>query len=293
MSSNKIADVIDFFRKELEGIYDRSEIDVFIYLCAQEYLGLSRTDLQLKKGSAMSESEMLKFNTAIKQLKDHRPIQYILGKTEFYGMTLKVNEDVLIPRPETEELVEWIREYAAGKMQQAEILDIGTGSGCIALALKKMFPAGNVHAMDVSDKALEVAKANAAANELKVNFIHFDMLERKDPDLPQLDIIVSNPPYIRQSEMENMDRNVVVHEPHIALFVPDEDPLIFYGAIADLGLRKLNRGGKLFFEINEALGQEVSALLGQKGYWDVEVKKDMSGKDRMVSAGLLATGGKN
>jgi release factor glutamine methyltransferase len=289
--SNKLADVILFFRKELEGLYDEGEISAFIDLCAGHYLGLSRTALTLKQQETISESELLKFSQAVKQLKQHRPIQYILGEADFCGMKLKVNEHVLIPRPETEELVEWIKqEEKDADHQRLVMLDIGTGSGCIALALKKFFPASSVHAMDVSEQALAVARANSDALQLPLGLARGDILHPQPGAWPSPHVIVSNPPYIRHSEALDMDKNVLEHEPHLALFVPDEDALLFYRAIAAFALHNLAPGGRLYLEINSSKGDEVKQLLESSGFWEVELRKDLSGKDRMVRAVLLATG---
>src|SRR5688572_8583660 len=230
----------------------------------------------------MSESELLKFNFCVKDLKAHKPIQYILGSTEFYGCRIKVNESVLIPRPETEELVDWIKTGLKGR-EPKTILDIGTGSGCIAIALKKIFPQSRVTAMDISEKALEVAAENAQRNNARIDFVLRDILSSPS-SAPPFDLIVSNPPYITLSEKAAMNKNVVEYEPHLALFVSEEDALVFYRAIADLARSILVTGGKLYFEINERMGPAVKKLLGEMDFLNVEVKKDLSGKDRMVRA---------
>jgi len=276
--SNKVSDVISFFREELKDIYPKEEIEQFIFLAFAEYLNFSRTDLITKANSTMSESDLLKFNFCVKDLKQQRPIQYILGSTEFYECKIKVNEHVLIPRPETEELVEWIEKE--NNKEQIRILDIGTGSGCIAIALKNVYLNVEVFALDVSERALEVAKKNAELNQLEINFICADIF--KHSSTHSFDIIVSNPPYVRVSEKEKMSKNVLNYEPHLALFVNDDDALKFYKAIADFALKHLSPKGKLYFEINEALGNDVQNLLQEKGFKNVEVKKDLSKKERMV-----------
>lgn len=290
--SNKISDVTRFFHSELGSIYPKSEIDVFVAISFGEILGISKAGLLLKNEETMSESEMLKFTGVIRQLKDQRPIQYIFGKADFCGMKFEVNEHVLIPRPETEELVEWIKQDAqaptTGNQRPTTILDIGTGSGCIAIALKKHFMDADVSALDVSEKALEVAKRNAGRNSVRVNFIHSDILSGSSHVSPgKFDIVVSNPPYVRESEKENMQQNVLGHEPHLALFVKDDDALFFYKAIVSFAKEQLNKMGKLYFEINETSGNEVKMLMERSGFVEVEVKKDLSGKERMVRGVLV------
>ena len=283
ISSNKYADVINFFRSELKDLYEKGEIETFIVFCFEEFLNVKKSELLLRSSVTMSESEMLRFTSVIKELKTHKPIQYILGKADFCGMKFKVNENVLIPRPETEELVEHIRSELRG--EKFEVIDIGTGSGCIAIALKKIFPQANVSALDVSEKALELAKQNADLNKTEINFFQADILQPINQLTNQLlDLIVSNPPYIKLSEKKTMNKNVSTFEPHIALFVEDEDALIFYKAISDFALKHLTKNGKLFFEINESHGKEVQELLKQKGFKNIEIKKDLSGKDRMMVA---------
>jgi release factor glutamine methyltransferase len=231
-----------------------------------------------------SQQELLKTYTA--QLLQHEPVQYVLHEAWFCGLKFFVDENVLIPRPETEELVEWIeREVSSFQFPVSSLLDIGTGSGCIPISIKKKLPGCDVHALDISETALSVAEKNANILNASITFHEINILDNKQWDLlPMFDIIVSNPPYIKQSEEKEMRSNVLQHEPHVALFVPDEDALLFYKTIAEFGSQHLNKDGQLFFEINEALGEEVKELLLQKGYSNVEVKKDMQGKDRMVKA---------
>lgn len=207
----------------------------------------------------------------------------------FAGMQFYVDENVLIPRPETEELVAWIvQEHKTLHLQNVKILDIGTGSGCIPIALKKQLPTCDIHAADISKGALSTAQKNASTLHAAITFHEVDILDETSRNrLSKFDVVVSNPPYIKQSEEAAMHYNVLKYEPHLALFVPDEDALLFYKAIADFGLQHLTAGGKLFFEINEMLGASVKALLKQKGYSNVEIRKDMQGKDRMVKAILV------
>jgi release factor glutamine methyltransferase len=226
----------------------------------------------------------LAFETAAAELLVGRPIQYITGHTWFMGEPYIVNEQVLIPRPETEELVEWVIEYAAIKGKALRILDIGTGSGCIAIALKKAIPEATLAAIDISTSALKIAKTNAAALKADIEFITLDILNTAFlPD--QYDVIISNPPYIPMQEMKNMDLQVTDHEPNIALFVPDEDPLIFYKAIARLAKLHLDANGQLFFEIHYDQGDTLIALLDEM-HFHAELRTDLFGKDRMIRASL-------
>ncbi|MEW6467593.1 MAG: peptide chain release factor N(5)-glutamine methyltransferase [Bacteroidota bacterium] len=286
--SNRIKDIADFFRSELKGLYGEGEVESFISIAMSEYLGLSRAEMMLRPEARVSESELLKFSFCVKDLKRQRPMQYIIGHTSFYGCRINVNELVLIPRPETEELVGLIVKDAevSGKAPRA-VLDIGTGSGCIAIALKRVFAGAEVAASDISPGALELARANAAINRTRVTFMEHDILGG-EPLAGTYDIIVSNPPYVRLSEKESMSPNVREHEPHIALFVPDDDALRYFKAIAARAVELLNPGGRLYFEINEGLGAEVKKLLEEKGFVQAEVIKDLSGKDRMVRAAASA-----
>ncbi len=215
----------------------------------------------------------------------HQPVQYVLHEAWFYGMKLYVDEHVLIPRPETEELVEWMLKDAETNKQPINILDIGTGSGCIPIALKKNMPAAEVWAVDISNEALLVAQRNADTQQTSITFQQADILNKPYPSvLPTFDVIVSNPPYIPLSDKTAMHPNVLQHEPHLALFVANEDPFLFYNAIVDFAQSHLNPGGSLYFEIHEAMGEQVKQLLTQKGFINAQVKKDMQGKDRMVKA---------
>jgi release factor glutamine methyltransferase len=226
-------------------------------------------------------------------LKKEKPIQYILGETEFYGLPFLVNVNTLIPRPETEELVEWIIKSTNYEIQSTKlrILDIGTGSGCIAISLAKNIPNAEVSAIDVSEKALATAKKNAEINKIVVNFINVDILKINDlAELPtsnfqlptQFDIIVSNPPYVRNLEKAEIKPNVLEYEPHLALFVEDTDALLFYRKIANLAKENLSENGQLFFEINQYLGKETVELLEDLGFKNIELKKDIYGNDRMI-----------
>jgi release factor glutamine methyltransferase len=238
----------------------------------------------VNKDNSISAEQVLAFETAATELVAGRPIQYITGKAWFMGEAYTVNEQVLIPRPETEELVDWVTEYAEIKGKALRILDIGTGSGCIAIALKKAMPDATVAAIDISPSAIKIAEANAAALKADIEFITLDILNTAF--LPgQYDVIVSNPPYIPMEEMKNMDLQVTDHEPNIALFVPDEDPLVFYKAIARLAKLHLSSNGQLFFEIHYDQGDAMIALLDEM-HFHAELRTDLFSKDRMIRASL-------
>jgi release factor glutamine methyltransferase len=286
--SNQISSIQQFFRKELKDLFEQEEIEQFIFYSFEYYLGYTRTDLSLNTNNRVSESELLKLNDTVKRLKKKEPIQYILGETWFHGLKFKVNADVLIPRPETEELVEWLLNQSGhihtSQNNEFKILDIGTGTGCIAIALKKNLTTAAVYALDISEKALEVARANAVLNNADIQFIHADILHPEFRTENHFDLIISNPPYILPSEKANMNANVLEYEPELALFVTETDPLLFYRKIADFAQNRLTERGQLFFEINENKGEEIKNLLGSLGFRQVEIKKDLNGKDRMVKA---------
>lgn len=273
-----------YFIKELLAIYDEVEAESLFYLTLEKFHRLRRIDLALQPNLLIGENEVEKWKSVLTDLKKQKPIQYILGETEFYGLPFLVNKDVLIPRPETEELVELIlAESRKSKVESLRILDIGTGSGCIPISLKKNLPDAKVFAVDVSENALEVAKENAKLNSVEVNFIKINILETEDLD-QQFDIIVSNPPYVRMLEKEEIKPNVLEFEPHLALFVEDNDPLLFYRKIAQLAKKNLNENGKLYFEINQYLGKETVGLLESLGFTNIKLLKDIYGNDRMISA---------
>lgn len=275
--------LLQHFTLQLRDIYDAEEIVSIFYLAAGHVSGLSRAKLNLGKDRELTIEETDRYAAILKALESGRPIQYILGETEFYRLPFKVNPAVLIPRPETEELVEWVLESCAltlatgGKMR---ILDIGTGSGCIAVSLKKNLPGFEVFGLDVSEAAIETANANAILNETDIRFIKADI--RKYASKQKFDLMVSNPPYITLKEQTEMHENVLAHEPHLALFVANEKPLEFYEAIADFAQVHLSDMGLLFFEINANLGKETVDMLMAKSFINIELKKDMQGKDRMI-----------
>ncbi len=283
IASNKIKDILRFFRDELKDAYPPEELDSIITYCFEDYLHLKRSAISTNQETTVSESELLKFNDAIKELKKFKPLQYILGEANFYGLKFYVNEHVLIPRPETEELVHFI--IHDNKMNAPAILDIGTGSGCIPIALKKNIPSAVVSSIDVSEKALNVANRNAKKNDVEILFILRDILDPLailDQQLLKYDIIVSNPPYICNAEKNKMDKNVLDYEPHLALFVNDNDPLLFYNVICDFALKMLKTNGKLYFEINQSLASETKDLLESKGFKNVELIKDLSNNYRIL-----------
>jgi len=288
----KIAALKIHFFSELQTIQDVSEIESFFFILTEYVHNLKRIDVSLHPEFEIKESYFNKWKNIISELKTEKPIQYITGEAWFYGLRFEVNEDTLIPRPETEELVEWIIEnLKIQKSNNLTILDIGTGSGCIPIALKKEIPYANVSAIDVSEKALEMARKNALDNQVEVNFIHQDILQSsnlqifKSPNL-LFDIIVSNPPYVRNLEKHEIKKNVLDYEPHLALFVDDSDALLFYRKIAQLALKSLATNGKLFFEINQYLAKETVELLEQLGFKNIELRKDFMGNDRMICCNL-------
>ncbi|WP_428740299.1 peptide chain release factor N(5)-glutamine methyltransferase [Tenacibaculum sp.] len=280
-----------YYTEQLESIYPKTEIDTFFFLIIEEYLGLQRIDLALQPTFEIPSDKIKLLDEVLVRLQKEEPVQYILGKTEFYGLPFYVNSNTLIPRPETEELVEWILdEVKEGVLESDEkpisILDIGTGTGCIPISLKKHLPKANVNAIDISEEALKVAQQNAKLNEVAITFIHQDILQTEN--LPeQFDIIVSNPPYVRELEKVEIKNNVLENEPHLALFVEDENPLLFYKKIADLAIKQLTPKGLLFFEINQYLGKETVDMLKSKGFSKIELRKDLFGNDRMIKASYI------
>ena len=269
-------------QEELKSLYPASEIRQFSRLIFSFLMDFSSTDLLLKGKKLLSDSQISFLDETIERLKSHEPIQYILGQTEFLDLTLKVNSSTLIPRPETEELVVWISESV--EPRHKSILDIGTGSGCIALGIKSKNQELSVEAWDVSEEALKMASENAKLNDLVIKIRKIDILTfQPDSEFAgKYDVVVSNPPYVLDSEKEVMESNVLEYEPHLALFVEDSDPLIFYRKITKVAKIILKKGGFIFFEINEAYGDEVKELLSENGFTDVQIRKDLSGKDRMV-----------
>ncbi|HBU78912.1 MAG TPA: peptide chain release factor N(5)-glutamine methyltransferase [Muricauda sp.] len=293
-----LKEIKDIFHTELGAIYPKEEIDSFFYSCIEHYLNLERFILAIQPGYTLNKDEEQPLFEALSELKLEKPLQYILGTAHFMDLELRVDENVLIPRPETEELVQWILLDAerpparrVGSRMVIErsrndhslrILDIGTGSGCIAIALAKHLPDAKIYALDVSEGALSVAKENAASNGVDVTFLHQDIL---NPEINlEFDVIVSNPPYVRELEKNEIQRNVKDFEPDTALFVSDEDPLLFYRAILGFAENHLSENGKLYFEINQYLAEETKALFNTRNFSEIELRKDMFGNYRMLKA---------
>ncbi|MBO4568138.1 MAG: peptide chain release factor N(5)-glutamine methyltransferase [Bacteroidales bacterium] len=292
MSSNLVRDCRRHYASELEKIYDSDEANALIMILLEHYFGIDRVKMALEPELRLSESELLTLHFAVKELLKNKPIQYVIGETEFCGMRFFVEEGVLIPRPETEELVNKLAvsscQLAVNPSPSFRIIDIGTGSGCIAISLAKLLKDSVVTAVDVSEKALEIAKKNADLNGVDVRFILDDILNPQNPELidNQYDIIVSNPPYVCESEKSEMRANVLDYEPSSALFVSDNDPLIFYRKILEFAQKTLKPNGQIWFEINEKFGDEMQNLCHEKGFKNVEIIKDFRGKDRILRADL-------
>jgi release factor glutamine methyltransferase len=277
-------DIKQTLKKQLADQYESIELNPILSILTEHITGWDQLQQVLNKETELNETQILAFEKAAAELKAGKPIQYVIGKAWFMGEAYSVNEHVLIPRPETEELVDWILEYAEIKGTSLRILDIGTGSGCIAIALKKALPNSNVSAIDISTNALKVAAENASILNAAIEFVPLDVLNTAFlPD--QYDVIVSNPPYIPMHEMENMEMQVAAQEPNIALFVPDEDPLVFYKAIARLAKLHLKPNGQLFFEIHFDQGEALVKLLDEM-HFHAELREDLFGKDRMIRASL-------
>ena len=278
-----------FFNEALSAIYPKTEIDSFFFILMEEKLKLQRIDTVLKPDFLITKKNLIDLKTIVKRLQKEEPIQYIIGSTEFYGLPFLVDKNTLIPRTETEELVAWvldeIKVLTNNKITELSILDIGTGTGCIPISLAKNLTSLNISAIDISPETLLIAKQNAILNKVTIEFIELDILNAES--LPQeYDIIISNPPYVRELEKEEIKNNVLENEPHLALFVADENPLIFYNKIADLAKQQLSKNGMLFFEINQCLGKETINMLVKKGFKNIQLKKDLFGNDRMIKCVL-------
>jgi len=270
------------FEKGLQDEYPSTEILSFFYILTEEYLGLQRVDIALNPAQEISKEEQTKFESALNRLKNHEPIQYIIGSTEFFTRKFLVNKSVLIPRPETEELVEWIISDHRNTEKQLKVLDIGTGTGCIPISLKKELKDSEVTSYDISSEALLIAKRNAKLNAAEVIFQKLNILETDLLD-DNFDVIVSNPPYVRELEKKAMHKNVLDHEPELALYVEDNDALLFYRKIAELASKSLVKDGRLYFEINQYLPEETKSLVEQFGF-EAELKKDIFDNYRMLKA---------
>ncbi|TBN18887.1 peptide chain release factor N(5)-glutamine methyltransferase [Hyunsoonleella pacifica] len=281
----KLLEVRNTFHEALAQLFVEEEIHTFFYLLTEKFYNIKRIDLAMFPEKEVQDESLIL--DALELLKAQKPIQYILEETEFFGLKFKVNKDVLIPRPETEELVEWIIDKV-DKNKEINILDVGTGSGCIAISLSKALPNANVYALDVSKKALDVARYNAKQNNATIEFIECDILKEATRKICfkaiKFDVIVSNPPYVRVLEKQLMKPNVLDYEPHLALFVEDDNALLFYKVISKLAKQVLQQDGLLFFEINEYLGEDTRMLLEHLGFKDIVLKKDIFEKDRMVKA---------
>jgi len=272
----KVSNIIPYFIKQLSGIANEREIISWGYISIEHCLGFNRSDCIIHSNKEITSETSDSLKQIITHLKANKPLQYILGNADFYGLQFKVNEYTLIPRPETEELVSWILEH-----EFFSLLDIGTGTGCIPISITKNKNVQST-AIDISENALLLAKENARINRVEVNFLKQDIF--KTTTLPKVDLIVSNPPYILDKEKELMLDNVMDNEPHLALFVPDNNPLLFYKKIAELAFVNLPENGLLFFEINEQFGNETIEMLTKIGFVDIELKKDINDKDRMLKA---------
>lgn len=270
------------FVHQLRTEYPATEIESFFYLLTKEYLGKTRLEMALEPGFEISEEQRARFEHALLRLKDHEPVQYIIGNEEFYALNFTVNKNVLIPRPETEELVAWIVNDFKERETMFKVLDIGTGSGCIAISLAKELKKASVTAYDISVKALEVARLNAGSNHVKVDFQQRDILQFQHLS-EKFDLIVSNPPYVRATEKEHMHKNVLNHEPETALYVNDGAALIFYEKIAALAAESLTPSGVLYFEINQYLAEETLKVVEAQGFKGL-LKKDIYGNFRMLKA---------
>lgn len=277
-----------YIRTELSDLYSKNEISGFIKIIFLDVFKLSSIDTILKENYKFSLSEENIVKEIILRLKSNEPLQYIIGFTEFYGLKFKVNKDVLIPRPETEELVDLIIEDNKNK-QNIKILDIGTGSGCIAISLSKNFANSKITAIDISEKALKISESNALENNVKLTTFKLDVLNTQNLEkhLSQtFDVIVSNPPYVTNSEKKLIEKNVLDYEPELALFVEDNNPLVFYKSILEFASKHLLKKGKLYFEINEKFGNEVKKIMTSFGFNDVSIVKDINGRDRIVNGQL-------
>jgi len=289
--SNKLKDIVSFFKQELNGLYDERELRSIIFIIMEDFTGYSSSQLLTNEDHTVSESTLLKINFAIKDLKEYKPLQYILGYATFYNLKLKVTSDVMIPRPETEELVKWViddNKYAReikieNEPKNLKLVDIGTGSGCISIAIKKNIPEISIKAIDISEHALKVAKKNAELNKVEINFFQHDIFDKNLYGFKfKIDIIVSNPPYVRESEKALMSPNVLDYEPELALFVKDEQALAYYEAIANFSLLRLKPKGHIYLEVNEALALETSEIFILKGFKKIKLRQDIHGKNRML-----------
>ncbi len=274
----KLGDIILFFKNELAGISNSREIFNWAYITINNLFGYDRANCIINQNQKISLHQRKKIKRIVSQLKKNKPIQYILEECVFFDLKFKVNSSVLIPRPETEELVKWIL-----KDEFKSMIDIGTGSGCIAISIAKNKNV-NVHAIDISNTSIKLAKKNAEFHDVSINFLNIDILTENISN--KVDIVVSNPPYVLKKEKKHMNKNVIDYEPEIAIFVDDNNPFIFYKIIAKKAKKILNRNGKIYFEINENYSEEVMKILKDYGYVNIKLKKDINDRDRMIKATL-------
>ncbi len=282
MPDNKIRSVCAYFHLKLDDLYSHNEVESFFWILLESELNMRKMDFMMNPELRMKESDLLRFIGFVKRLMKFEPVQYIAGETQFMGRPFTVSPSVLIPRPETEELVTWISQELKS-VANPQIMDIGTGSGCIAISLKLELPSAVVTGIDIQPKALEMARKNALLNNVEVTFNERDALQLH-VETSLFDVIVSNPPYVLNSEKEQMRANVLEFEPHTALFVDDSDPLLFYRSIATWAFMALKPGGKLFFEINERYASETENMLLQQGFVELDVRNDFFDKPRMIKA---------
>ncbi len=279
--SNLLSDVVKFFKETLNEKFNKSEIEIFADYVFEEFCNISRIDRIVKNDYRVSESEMVLVVNSVNKILQNTPIQYVVNKAYFYDLQFYVDSSVLIPRPETEEIVRWVLESVDFE-KKIKILDIGTGSGCIAVSLAKNLPNSEITAVDISEKAISIAEKNSKINNVDIRFFKGNVLDL--PTIPdeKFDIIVSNPPYVRMFEKDFMSANVLDYEPEIALFVPDENSLIFYKQIAEYAHSHLNEKGLLFFEMNENLSNETKDIMESFCFMDIQIKEDFRGKKRMI-----------
>ena len=275
-----LSNIISYFKNELVGIYNLKECESLAFIVIHKVFGYTKSDYILRFNEIIKDNQKNMIFDIINKLKNSIPIQYILNEAYFFDFYFSVNNSVLIPRSETEELVSWIIKYSN---KQQNFLEIGTGSGCLIITLNKLLK-GHFTAIDISKDALEIAKINNQKHNTQVNFMEIDILNEKNKIKGKFDVIVSNPPYVTNSEKRSIRKNVLDYEPHLALFVSDKDPLIFYSNIIKRSKNLLNPQGCLYFEINERFGLEITHILMREGFVNIELKKDINGKDRMIKA---------
>ncbi|WP_338730880.1 peptide chain release factor N(5)-glutamine methyltransferase [Mangrovimonas cancribranchiae] len=286
-----LKEIHHIYHNELDTIYGSDEVDSFFYWLIEHYFQFNRLTLALEPQLALTKIEEQPLFEALSRLKNQEPIQHIIGETEFFGLPFKVNQHTLIPRPETEELVQWIIKSHSERSEESQlkILDIGTGTGCIAISLAKQLPNAQVFGLDVSENALKIAQQNAEINQVNISFLQGNILNKDESlsvlgDASKFDIIVSNPPYVRELEKKDMKKNVLDYEPDLALFVEDNNPLVFYETITQLAVDKLKPNGQLFFEINQYLGAEMQQMVKTYPFKHIELRQDMFGNNRMLKA---------